>query len=408
MTDMPAIPLLLCRVTRCARTCIAVLLIAGPATAAFAADAPGGSPAPAVRAPRRILFVGDSLTHGRYAPVRSYGAMRSGSQGGAGTAQVVDENFGRTDARAEREPGPWGGIPGIFARLAVEAGLDYDVHLEAMSATSLAKHDRVASDVIDRPTWDAVVLQELSAKPLPFALTHSRASDPAGFCASVAKLARGIRAAAPQARVYLYETWPRADLAKALAGEPGSDGFHARYVERLADIVAAYRDAFDRARRTDPSIAAVAPVGRAWQRAWATGVADPDPYVRSGAPLLWYGMRARNDPPISRPDYLHPGVSGAYLSALVLFQRIAGVDVRTFGPREQAAAQLGIAPDLAARLQAVASDTVRSEWGDAEGDAGGSASTSTSTSTSTGAGAGADADTDATATAARSDPCASP
>ncbi len=406
MTDMPAVPSFLCRVARCARTCIAVLLIAGPATAAFAADVPGGAPAPAARAPRRILFVGDSLTHGRYAPVRSYGAMRTGSQDVAGTAQVVDENFGRTDARAEREPGPWGGIPGIFARLAVEAGLDYEVHLEAMSATSLAKHDRVASDVIDRPTWDAVVLQELSAKPLPFALTHSRASDPAGFCASVAKLARGIRAAAPQARVYLYETWPRADLAKALAGEPGSDGFHARYVERLAALVAAYRNAFDRARRTDPSIAAVAPVGRAWQRAWATGVADPDPYVRSGAPLLWYGMRARNDPPISRPDYLHPGVSGAYLSALVLFQQIAGVDVRTFGPREQAAAQLGIAPDLAARLQAVASDTVRDERGDAGGDAGGGAGADVNAAAAPAP--DADADADATATAGRSDPCASP
>ncbi|MFP3474703.1 MULTISPECIES: hypothetical protein [Burkholderia] len=407
---MPAVPSFLCLVTRCARTCLAVLLIAGPATAAFAADVPGGAPAPAARAPQRILFVGDSLTHGRYAPVRSYGAMRARSQGVGGTAQVVDENFGRTDARAEREPGPWGGIPGIFARLAVEAGLDYDVHLEAMSATSLAKHARVASDVIDRPTWDAVVLQELSAKPLPFALTHSRASDPAGFCASVAKLARGIRAAAPQARVYLYETWPRADLAKALAGGPGSDGFHARYVERLADIVAAYRDAFDRARRTDPSIAAVAPVGRAWQRAWATGVADPDPYVRSGAPLLWYGMRERNDPPISRPDYLHPGVSGAYLSALVLFQQIAGVDVRTFGPREQAAAQLGIAPDLAARLQAVASDTVRGERGDAGGDAGGGAGADVNAGAdaSADAGAGAGAGAGATATAGRSDPCASP
>jgi hypothetical protein len=337
-----------------------------------------------MRTPQRILFVGDSLTHGRYTPVRSYGAMRAGGQATDGTAQVVDENFGQTGARAEREPGPWGGIPGILARFAAEAGLDYDVRLEAMSATSLAKHGRVASDVIDRPTWDAVVLQELSAKPLPFALTHSRASDPAGFCASVAKLARGIRAAAPQARVYLYETWPRADLAKALAGEPGSAGFHARYVDRLAGLVAAYRDAFDGARRTDPSIAAVAPVGRAWQRAWTAGIADPDPYAPSGAPLLWYGIRAQNDPPISRPDYLHPGALGAYLSALVLFQQIAGVDVRTLGPREHAAAQLGIAPDLAARLQAVASDTVRQEL----------------------AAAAADVDSGLTATAGRPDPCA--
>ncbi|KAB0632533.1 hypothetical protein [Burkholderia latens] len=359
MTDKPADPPFRCVVARRALTCVAALLIAAPASAGSADDLP--------RAPQRILFVGDSLTHGRYTPVRSYGAMRAGSGARGDTAQVVDENFGQTGARAEREPGPWGGIPGIFARFAVEAGLDYDVHLEAMSATSLAKHARVASDVIDRPVWDAVVLQELSATPLPFALTHSRASDPAGFCTSVAKLARGIRAAAPRARIYLYETWPSADRAKALAGEPGSDGFRVRYLDRLADIAAAYRDAFERARRTDPSIVAVAPVGRAWQRAWAAGVADPDPYAPSGAPLLWYGMHAHGDPPMTRPDYLHPSVFGAYLSALVLFQQIAGVDVRTFGPRERAAARLGIAPQMAERLQAVASDTVRHERGAANG-----------------------------------------
>lgn len=390
MTEMPAMPSFCCPILRSALTCVVALLVVGPATATSATEAthlPGGSPVPAMRTPQRILFVGDSLTHGRYTPVRSYGAMQPGSKEVGGTARVVDENFGQTGARAEREPGPWGGIPGIFARFAAEAGLDFEVHLEAMSATSLAKHDRVASDVIDRPTWDVVVLQELSAKPLPVALTHSRASDPAGFRASVAKLARGIRAAAPQARVYLYETWPRADLAKALAGEPDSVGFHARYVDRLTALVAAYRDAFDGARRGDPSIAAVVPVGRAWQRAWTTGVADPDPYAPSGAPLLWYGMRAQNDPPISRPDYLHPGVLGAYLSALVLFQQIAGVDVRTFGPREQAAAQLGIAPDMAARLQAVASDTVRQKDADAA--------------------SAPDVDAGLTATAGCPDPCAS-
>ncbi|KUZ09495.1 hypothetical protein WS50_20650 [Burkholderia territorii] len=367
MSEMPAMPSFCCPIVRFALTCVVALLVVGPATAASATNAthlPGGSPVPAARTPQRILFVGDSLTHGRYTPVRSYGAMRSGREDMGGTARVVDENFGQTGARAEREPGPWGGIPGIFARFAAQAGLDYEVHLEAMSATSLAKHDRLASDVIDRPEWDVVVLQELSAKPLPLTLTHSRASDPAGFRASVAKLARGIHAAAPQARVYLYETWPRADLAKALAGEPDSAGFHTRYVARLTDLVAAYRDAYEGARRTDPSIVAVAPVGRAWQQAWATGVADPDPYAPSGAPLLWYGIHARNDPPISRPDYLHPGVLGAYLSALVLFEQITGVDVRTLGPGEQAAAQLGIAPDMAARLQAVASDTVRQERAD--------------------------------------------
>ena len=114
---------------------------------------------------QRILFVGDSFTHGRYAPVRMY---NSGSNGNSttGSKYVVDENYGQTGARKELENGPWGGIPGIFAELAEESGLSYDVHIEAISETSLEKNYAAAAGVIAQSKWNAVVLQELSVRIL--------------------------------------------------------------------------------------------------------------------------------------------------------------------------------------------------------------------------------------------------
>src|ERR1700761_7423421 len=91
---------------------------------------------------RHILFVGDSFTHGRYLPVRTYHNIPG--TGGVGLKRpspfVVDENYGTSvPARMESTPeyGPWGGIPGIFAELASEAKVPYNVHIEAISATTL-------------------------------------------------------------------------------------------------------------------------------------------------------------------------------------------------------------------------------------------------------------------------------
>ena len=78
---------------------------------------------------QHVLFVGDSYTHGRYLPVRNYNAtpLTGGVGSTAASVLVVDENYKATAAtRAEntaKETGPWGGIPGIFAELAAEAGL---------------------------------------------------------------------------------------------------------------------------------------------------------------------------------------------------------------------------------------------------------------------------------------------
>ena len=103
----------------------------------------------------------------------------------------------------------------------------------------------------------------------------------------------------------------------------------------------------------------MAPVGEAWQRAWADGVAESNPYSgASGLPSLWYGIKSVNDPVISSPDRYHPSVYGAYLSALVLFQQISGIDARTLGASETAATSLGISAAIAVQLQQVAALTV--------------------------------------------------
>ena len=312
---------------------------------------------------QHILFVGDSFTHGRYTPVRLYnsGGVQDST---AGSDLVFDENFGQTGVREEskEESGPWGGIPGIFAEFAVESGLKYDVHIEAISETSLHKNYAAASAVIDQSKWNAVVLQELSVLPLPSALSQSSISDPGEFCSAVQTIEQGVHAAAPIANVYLYETWPPADIAEANSGSTSSAGFSAAYTQSLLNTAVDYHNAYYSAAAHDGQIAAVAPAGEAWVRAWAEEIANPNPFTSaSNLPVLWYGMNPVNDPRISGPDYHHPSIYGAYLSGLVLFEQITGTDVRKLGANEVAAIHVGIPADIAVRLQNVAWETVTQE-----------------------------------------------
>jgi hypothetical protein len=309
--------------------------------------------------PCSVLFVGDSFTHGRYTPVRPFHAQVPGEPWQP--PQVIDENFGQTGERAELEPGPWGGIPGIFSQLAQQMHLNYEVHIEAISATSLKKNFDAASDVIAQPRWQAVVLQEISTKPLPHALTMSPISDPPAFWASVQTIEQAVHAVAPAAKIYLYEPWPSGDLAHRIAGDATEPGFEEKYMKALDAIGDAYLASHECAAQRDGKVAGLAPAGEAWRRAWRDGLANPDPFQSSPSPLLvlWYGLSAVNDPPITVPDYHHPGKYGAYLSGLVLFVQMTGADVRKLGAREQAAAQLGISGELAAHLQKEAWRTVK-------------------------------------------------
>lgn len=319
----------------------------------------GMTPDKVTNAPlQRILFVGDSFTHGRYAPVRMY---NSGSNGNSATGSkyVVDENYGQTGARKELESGPWGGIPGIFAELAEESGLSYDVHIEAISETSLEKNYAAAAGVIAQSKWNAVVLQELSVKPIPYSLSNDNISNPSGFCESVQTIEKAVHGASALAKVYLYEPWPSGDLANTL-----SSGDPANYAVKLTALANANHNAYYSAASHDGNIAGVAPVGEAWVNAWAAKVANSNPFLAgasSNLPILWYDIYPVNDPVITKPDNHHPSIYGAYLSGLVLFQKITGTDVRTLGGQEKAAAQLGISSTVASQLQLVAWQTVTQE-----------------------------------------------
>lgn len=117
-----------------------------------------------------------------------------------------------------------------------------------------------------------------------------------------------------------------------------------------------HASAFNRAA-ANPNIAGVAPVGDAFQRALDQGIAKSGGfydangvYVRSNGqgPLnLWWD------------DYLHASKYGSYLSAMVQFGTITRIDPLSFGAKERAAADLGIAPADAVRLQQVASNQLK-------------------------------------------------
>jgi hypothetical protein len=279
----------------------------------------------AAAAQTHVLFVGDSFTHGKYAPVLNYNA-----------AAVTDENYGlpSTNPRYESlasEPGPWGGIPGIFKKFTDEAGLSYEVHLEAISAKSLQYHYDNALSVIAQPRWQKVVLQEVSTRPLP----TSRGGERAAFYSAVTSLEQAIHTANPNTQVYLYQTWARADLTYP-AGAP----YAGLPVDSMTQDL---HRAYAQAAAQDGHITAVAPVGDAWLQAIATGLAMRNPYSPVVGQLdLWAS------------DYLHPSAWGSYLNACVLFYQLTGTDPRTLGASEQAAGALGIAPATAVALQQLA------------------------------------------------------
>lgn len=325
-----------------------------------------GPVTPPVRT-QHILFVGDSFTHGRYLPVRTYNntPVTGGLGSVAASPQVVDENFDTTvPARMESQPGetgPWGGIPGIFAELAYEAGLPYNVHIEAISATTLIDNYNAAKSVIDQPLWNSVVLQEASFEPIPVSLSQDSQSDPATFCSAVSTIEQGVHGVAPSANVYLYETWAPADTAYE---DSFTTSFSpSAYLESLNVLTAAYHDAYLSAATHAPHIAGIAPVGDAWALAWNNSIANPDPYGGSAPGVsLSFNYQPGSEPTTydapTDAGFHHPSIYGAYLSGLVLFQKITGTDVRTFGESEQAAAALGISANVAVQLQQVAWESV--------------------------------------------------
>ncbi|WP_460584503.1 DUF4886 domain-containing protein [Hymenobacter arcticus] len=301
-------------------------LLAAGASRPATAHQPPAPPKPTV-----ILFIGNSFFHGAFQPVLSYN-----------NEAITDENFqpdgaGQRRRKYEHEQRPWGGIPGIFKKLTDEAGLNYEVHLEAISGQTLKFHYDSALAVIQKPRWDKVIMHDYSTGPVP--TRHS--GQPARFFEYATKLEQAVHTANPKTQVYLYQTWARADLTYP-AGQPYAG-------LPLDSMTADLHRAYYQEAAQDKRFAGVAPAGDAWLRAVRQGVADPNPYdaAEPGKVDLW------------GRDHYHPSIYGAYLNACVLLAEITGKDPRKLGRQEQAAAALGIAPEVAVQLQKVAYEQVK-------------------------------------------------
>jgi hypothetical protein len=262
-----------------------------------------------------ILFVGNSFTFGGHSPrVQDY------------RPETV------TDLNREGV----GGVPALFKCFTRAAGMDYDVSLETASGMNLDFHYEEKAALIGG-AWDHVVVQGFST------LDADAPGDAGKIIDYSARLARLFHTANPQVDVRLVATWSRADQTY-----PASGHWFGKPIEAMAlDVRAAY----DRAAERSSYIRAVIPVGQAWSRAIAEGIAARNPYqgVGPGQINLWAA------------DNYHASVHGYYLEALVIFGSVTGYDPRRLGGKEQVAAQLGITPAQAIALQRIAFETLASE-----------------------------------------------
>ncbi|MEG3087834.1 DUF4886 domain-containing protein [Sphingomonas sp. PB4P5] len=293
----------------------AIGLIAGPAATQVTPRTPPPRVVPtAAGAPRTILFIGNSFTQGAHSAVRNWRANT-----------VSDLNNAR-----------YGGVPALFKHFTERVGLNYQVSLETQGGQTLGFHYEQRRHLFDR-AWNIVVLQEYST------LDPQRPGEATGYLRDAARLTALFRARNPGVAVHLMATWTRADQTYRPTG-----AWYGKPVTAMADDL---RRAADRVRGATPGVASVLPVGQAWNRAFATGVADANPYdgVAFGQLDLWSF------------DQYHASIAGYYLEALVVFGRVTGIDPRILGRNESAADELGLSPAQAVALQTVASEELAAD-----------------------------------------------
>ncbi len=277
------------------------------ALAAFATVPAVAQVAPAK--PRTILFIGNSFTQGAHSAVRNYRANIVTDLNGAG----------------------YGGVPALFKTFTEEAGLNYAVSLETQGGKPLGFHWTERRQLVDR-AWDVVILQELST------LDRDKPGDPTDYRTYAPMFAAMFAKANPAVEIQLMATWSRADLVYGKTGPWAG--------KPIAAMAMDLRRATDGVKALSPQFKGVLPVGEAWNRAMASGLADPNPFdgVAFGQVDLW------------TYDQYHASVAGYYLEALIVFGQVTGRDRASLGANERAADELGIDPKVAVALQRVAHD----------------------------------------------------
>lgn len=261
-----------------------------------------------------VLFIGNSFTYGWGSAVRHY----------------------RPDTVVDLNGEGVGGVPALFKSFADQAGLDYDVYLETRGGVGLEFHIENKLGVIARRPWDQVVMHGYST------LDAQAPGNPDTLVATVAEMTEFLRSKNPEVEVYLTATWSRADQTylpdRPWTGQP---------IEQMAlDVRAGYNQA---ARA--PGVVAVNPVGEAWSRAMAMGLADPNPYdgIEPDKIDLW------------TYDHYHASAYGYYLEALVVFGNLTGLDPRSLGENECSGYELGMSREQVKMLQQAAFDQLANE-----------------------------------------------
>ena len=187
------------------------------------------------------------------------------------------------------------------------------------------------------------------------------------------------------ARVYVEQSWARPDMVEAhkctapdptttdgapivdptcAAGTNGSatTGQNTLYytsqsttAANLAAMATDLHNSFYGKAASNSNFAGVAPVGDAFQRAVNEGFAKGSGFYTADGT---YDESTTSPINLWWLDRTHPSKYGSYLSALVLFQTLTGRNPLSLGANEMAAADLGIASDIAVQLQRLAQATV--------------------------------------------------
>jgi hypothetical protein len=257
-----------------------------------------------------ILFIGNSFTFGSGSAVRYWRANT--------VTDLNDEGIG--------------GVPALFDSFADQMGLDYDVYLETRGGSGYEFHLEEKRDVLSSKPWSIVVMHGQSMLDLDVP------RDTTKFLATSQQMTEFLRGVSPNVQIYLTATWSRADETY-----PDDGAWHGSAIDVMArDVRAAYDIAASRA----PNVKSVSPVGEAWNRAFATGVADPNPYdgVDAGKLNLWTF------------DSYHASTAGYYLEALVVFGNVTGIDPRALGRGECSGMELGLSAAQVESLQQIAFD----------------------------------------------------
>jgi hypothetical protein len=263
-----------------------------------------------------VLFIGNSFLFGAGSAVRFYRAQT-----------VTDLNDEGT-----------GGVPALFKAFADQAGVNVAVSLETVGGKGLDYHFAEKAALIGQP-WDHVVMQGYST------LDQKNPGNPALLIRSTKQVADLLHSKNPAVDIRLIATWSRADQTYPKEGH-----WYGKAIEVMGKDI---RAAYDQAAAGSSYIHNVIPVGEAWNRAFKTGVADPNPYdgVAFGQLDLW------------TYDHYHPSTFGYYLEALVVFGDLTGLDPRALGKAERAAFELGLSPDQTVALQQVAFDELAATKG---------------------------------------------